>query len=287
MPEPAAPAATPAAPSPSPAPSSPPPPASAAPSPSPSPAPSPPSSPPADSPPSRQSIVDNYAAARQAADRPAEPPPQPASGKVTIGGTAYDEAVITDALAAKAAADSRALTLPKTAEEYTPTLPETFKPPPGVEYALNPSDPAFIAAREFALEAGLTTAQWQKMLSVYAGSQIGELTTVKAARDAEVAKLGPTAKARLIAIEQFYKATYGAADARIKMARLLTADDVRIAELDMARAVNPGGTTFAPSREAPPDAGRVSEEQYSRMSAGERLDYARNFPQPTNGARRR
>jgi hypothetical protein len=176
--------------------------------------------------------------------------------------------------------------LPKAVEEYTPTLPQDWKPPAGIEYQLNPNDPTFIAARQFALESGLTKDQWSKMLSIYASSQVNDLSTVTAARNAELQKLGATAPARLNAIEQFYKATYGEADAKIKMQRLLTADDVRIAEKELARTVNPGGSTFTPAREPGPDGGKVSEEQWSKMGAAERLDYARRFPQGANGAAR-
>jgi hypothetical protein len=123
------------------------------------------------------------------------------------------------------------------------------------------------------------------MLSIYAGSQINDVSTVKMARDAEVAKLGPTASARIGAIEQFYKATYGEADAKIKMQRLLTADDVRIAEREMGKALNPHGSTYRPSTEAPPDAGKVDEATYARMSSAERFAYAKQFSNG-NGTRR-
>lgn len=171
--------------------------------------------------------------------------------------------------------------MPKTAEEYVPALPADWKPPQGIEYALKADDPAFLAARQFALEAGLTKDQWSKMLSIYASAQVNDLSTVKAARDAEITKLGPTAPARLTAIENFYKATYGEADAKIKMARILTADDVRIAEKELSRALSPGGS-FQPPREPAPDQGKVDEATYSKMSNAERLDYARRF----NGAAR-
>jgi hypothetical protein len=217
--------------------------------------------------------------AREGQQRPAQPPePVPATpGKVTVGGVSYDEANVSAALAAQAAEASRRATLPQRVEDYTPQLPADWKAPAGIEYQLNPRDPAFIAAQQFAHENGLSKDQWSKMLALYASAQVNDLASVTAARNAEIAKLGATASARLTAIEQFFKATYGAADGAIRFSRLLTADDVRIAEREMQRALNPGGSTFTPAREAPHEPGRVSEQEYNRMSHGERMDYARRF----------
>jgi hypothetical protein len=153
------PESAPAAPSaPAPAPASTPAP-SAAPSPSPSSASdrghtAPPPAPAPESPLSRAETNAAYADAKARQQQPAqpqEPPTAPASGnKVTIGGVQYDENVLAARLAAE---DSRKLTAPKAVEEYTPTLPADFQVPQGIEYKLNAQDPAFIAARQFALES--------------------------------------------------------------------------------------------------------------------------------------
>jgi hypothetical protein len=106
-------------------------------------------------------------------------------------------------------------------------------------------------------------------------------------------------EARVDAVKRFVAATQGEAAADAKVATLRTVDDLRRAEQEVPAALpsllrntvkvpaSPPLAAAAPP--PPPDQTCVSEEQYNRMSARERLDYARQFPQEqfTNGGRRR
>jgi len=98
---------------------------------------------------------------------------------------------------------------------------------------------------------------------------------IAAARQAEFAKLGPNADARIDALGRFWKATLGEADGAAEMSRLLTAADVVRSEKKMAR--------FASQPEPPPAdpaaSGKVTEEQWAKMSHAERFDYARSHDQ--------
>ena len=62
------------------------------------------------------------------------------------------------------------------------------------------------------------------------------------------------------------------------MSRILTANDVRIAEKEMAKVQGASsGTTFKTT--GPPGAPARSPEEVARMSPRERLDYSRQFDQ--------
>jgi hypothetical protein len=97
-------------------------------------------------------------------------------------------------------------------------------------------------------------------------------------------------EARVDAVKRFVAATRGQAAA--DRVSLLTEADLHRAERQIevearnikAPASPPPAPAAAPQPPQQPD-GRVSEEQYGRMNNAERLDYARRFPQPTNGAR--
>jgi hypothetical protein len=105
----------------------------------------------------------------------------------------------------------------------------------------------------------------------------------------EAEKLGPNARERIIAVQNFLAAQLGPDRAGDLAASLVTAKQVESFERLMAnerstrRAVEiAAASTPAPSeqqREPPPGAGRVDEATFSKMSARDRLDYARQFSQ--------
>ncbi|HUO89149.1 MAG TPA: hypothetical protein VMU08_08240, partial [Rhizomicrobium sp.] len=99
------------------------------------------------------------------------------------------------------------------------------------------------------------------------------------ARDAEIGKLGPTGPARIDALARFFTSYLGEGEGKGVMARIFTASDVQNLE-KLVQKVTSGSAAFtAGGREPPPASGRVSNEQFAKMSAAERLDYARKFDQ--------
>lgn len=179
-----------------------------------------------------------------------------------------------------AAEQSRRLSLPQTPEAYKTELPADFKVPDGINYKFNDADPLLAQARTLAKDLGIPQEGFSKLLGLYAGAQVATQQSVNAARNAEIAKLGATGPARVDALTTFYKAQLGEAEAGQIMSRVLTASDVHLHEKLVARLASQGGATFkGTGREAPEPVGRVSNEQFSKMSAAERLDYARKFPQ--------
>jgi endonuclease/exonuclease/phosphatase family metal-dependent hydrolase len=112
----------------------------------------------------------------------------------------------------------------------------------------------------------------------------------------EAEKLGPNARERITAVQNFLAAQLGPDRAGDLNASLVTAKQVESFERLIAntrtqeRAAAIAAATATPSHaraEPPPGPGKVSEEQFQKMSPAARLDYVRQFAQPaTNGTGR-
>jgi len=99
-------------------------------------------------------------------------------------------------------------------------------------------------------------------------------------RKQEIDKLGVQGTMRVTAINNFLKAHFDADTAQAFMATLATSRQVAGWEKIMPRLTNQSASTFSQQHRAPPEPeGRVTAEQWDRMGAGEKLDYARRFPQ--------
>jgi hypothetical protein len=184
----------------------------------------------------------------------------------------------------KATEDSRRLTLPKTPDEYLPQLPKDFQAPQGIEYKIDANNPVMAQARQLMhdIDTGKVSGQaaFEKMLSLHAANEIGTVQTLKAARDAEVGKLGPAGPARVTAVEGFLNAQLGEADGKIMSTMLVTAKHVEGFERLMAAFRNQGSGSFQPAR-APSEPARVSPEQYAKMTYSEKKEYAEQFKSGT------
>lgn len=193
-----------------------------------------------------------------------------------------DEAALTahfnQIIARDAAAQSQALSRPQTPDAYKVELPADFTPPPGVDFKFDTADPLLAQARTLAHELGIPQEGFSKLLGLYAGTQVQSAQAVKTAHDAEVAKLGPTGPARVDAVTTVFKAVLGEADGKQFASRMFTASDVQIAEKLVARLTGQG--TFKTNGREPPQApGKVSQEEYDRMSPAQRWDYMRSHNQ--------
>lgn len=217
--------------------------------------------------------------APQAAARPEYVPEahwDPAANKVK------DEAALSahfnQIIARDAAAQSQALSRPQTPDAYKVELPADFTPPQGVEFKFNDADPLLAQARTLAHELGIPQEGFSKLLGLYAGTQVSSQQEVLTAHNAEVAKLGPTGPARVDAVTTVFKAVLGEAEGKQLASRLFTAADVQIAEKLVAKLTGQG-TFKGTGREPPPAAGKASQEEYDRMTPGQRWDYARSHDQ--------
>lgn len=178
-----------------------------------------------------------------------------------------------------AAAESRRLALPQAPDKYELKLPGDFKAPDGIDFKLNTADPLLAQAREvmFDIDQGKISGQdaFSKLLGLYAGSQIASQAAIKAARDAEVGKLGANGPARVTALETGMKAALGVADGQRFMARMFTADDIAMGEKLLQRLISGGSGSHRGTGREPPERQGKTAEQIAAMSPAERLDYTR------------
>lgn len=191
-----------------------------------------------------------------------------------------------DLTAFKAAEDSRKLTLPAKPEDYKLELSKNFKPPQGIEFKPNESDPILPQARTFAQKYGLTQEAFSELVDLHAAGQVSSMQAINNAKAKEVEKLGPNGTARVTAAQTWM----GAVDPELGKHFsdfLFTEKQVLFVEKLMARDRTQGAASPSNSgREPPKEAGKVTQAEYDKMSAADRLNYVRQFPQPSmNGAR--
>lgn len=258
-------------------------------SPSASPPASAPASAPASSPASSSPAPTTVAPAAPASSAPAAPPAArpgyiPENHWDATAGKVKDEKAFTDWVngnaAAVAAEQSRKLTLPAP-DKYEPTLPADFKPPEGLQFQIDAKDPLITQYRTLAHEFGLDQTQFSKGLGLIAALRVGEQQQIKAAYDAEVAKLGAAGTARVDAVSQWINAV-GGAEAKpladmMKIAPL--AATVQAFENLMKKFQTQGGASFSPQHREP-EPQRPTAEAWAKMSFGERMDFARKHQSP-------
>jgi hypothetical protein len=177
-----------------------------------------------------------------------------------------------------AASQSKRLSLPEKPDAYKIELPADFKPPEGVKYEFKADDPLLAQARTVAHELGIPQEGFSKLLALYAGSQVATAQEVTTARNAEIAKLGPTGPARVDAITTVLKGTLGDAEGAQLVSRMFTASDVQVMEKLVSRLTSQG-TFKGTGREPPAAPGKVSDADYAKMTPAQKLDYARSFDQ--------
>ena len=176
----------------------------------------------------------------------------------------------------------RRATLPPSPNDYKAELPTDFKIPDGVTFQFKTDDPLLAQAQAVAHEAGLSQAQFSKLLSIYAGGQVSSQQQINTARNAEIQKLGAAGPSRIDALTTFFRSYLGDAAGGRRMARIFTAQDVQDAEMEVSKITSQGGAPFRGNgREPPTQAGRLSEEQIRRLTPAQKLDYSRQWDQST------
>lgn len=112
-------------------------------------------------------------------------------------------------LAFKGAEDTKRLTLPKTPDEYKVELTKEFKPPAGVDFAIDDKNPALASLKAWAHKHAIPQSALSEVVDVYAGTVVGSMAAQKAAYAAEVTKLGPAGPARIDALGMWMKGVLG------------------------------------------------------------------------------
>src|SRR5262249_47076670 len=132
----------------------------------------------------------------------------------------------------------------------------------------------------YAFKAGWTQAQFSDVLGVYAQRVARDAAQFKAAQTAELAKLGVNAAARVDAISRFLTGMLGETLGKAVLTGMATERQARGFEKLMEKFASQGHAAFSQAHREPADApGRVDDETYARMTAGDKFNYARQFPQ--------
>lgn len=188
---------------------------------------------------------------------------------------------INDLVSFKAAEDSRKLTLPQKPEDYKLALPQDFKAPDGIEFTPNENDPILPQAKAFALKHGLSQDAFSELVGLHAAGQIATKQMIDNAKAAEVQKLGATGTARKTAVDTWLAAQLGDELGKHMSQFTYTAKQIEGFEKLIANARTQGAHSFSHQHREPSDApGKVSDEQWNKMTFGERQAYAAKFSQP-------
>jgi hypothetical protein len=175
-----------------------------------------------------------------------------------------------------AAEDVRKGSLPQTAEAYKVELPADFKPPAGIDFKLDTSNPALGQLKAVAHKHGLTQDAVNELIGVYAGAEVGTEARIKDAAAKEVTKLGPSGPARVDAVTRFMDGS----DLGVLKSTLVTAAQVEAWERHITKLTSQGGAQFSQSHRAAPESNPIPN--YENMSFEQR-----RLAQDQNAARRR
>jgi hypothetical protein len=197
--------------------------------------------------------------------------------KIRFGETEYTAKEISEAVAFKAEQDLRKAQIPATAAEYKLELPQDFKLPNGAQVQVAPvtdpiKGPAMRAFQEWSFKNGLSQTQFGEALGLYASATSNEQIAIANAAQREMEAAGVNAPVRVDAVSLWLKSDYpGAAKAFI--ATLATSKQLDAWESIITRSVNGGAGSFS-RRGNEPEAEKLSDEAYGKLSYNEKKEYA-------------
>jgi hypothetical protein len=217
---------------------------------------------------------------------PAPPAPAPAAsvvdGKLRVGEYELSSDDIAALMATKAQADLRATQVPADGSGYKPDLPADLQLPPGIEFKIDTADPSYRDLAAFAHARGWDQEAFSTAIGIFASREARQAAAFAEAQRAEVQKLGANGTSRVTAVETWLRSELGDDLANGMRSMMVTEKIVRGFEKLAGQRVTQGAAPFSQAHRTPepsPGPGRVSEEEYSRMTSAEKWEYARSFPQ--------
>jgi hypothetical protein len=201
--------------------------------------------------------------------------PQNFKGKAEDFGRHYNE------MAVRLSADEvRRNSLPANPDGYQVKTSKDFKLPDGGQFQVDGANPLWAQFKTWAHNNQLSQEATEQVVDLLAAYQHGEASTIRNAINAEIAKLGANGPNRINALQTWFNAKVGADDAKLLSQALITAKHVEAFERLAAKDVSGGAAPFSQShREPAPGNGKVSQEEYDRMSPAQRWAYSRSFDQ--------
>jgi hypothetical protein len=201
-------------------------------------------------------------------------------GKLVLGDAELSADDVRELLAAKAERALRATQIPASAEGYQPTLPANLKLPDGVTVQIDAKDPAFVDLRNLAHSRGWDQDTFSAAIGIYAAKQAQESAQLRAAINAEIAKLGANGSQRIGALTTWLRSAVGDDSASALSQMMVSARHVEALEKLASKYLSGGAANFSQAhREPAQGSGRVSDEEYAKMSPAQRWNYSRSFDQ--------
>lgn len=184
-----------------------------------------------------------------------------------------------NALVARDAEHSaRAAQVPESADKYEFKLPHDFAFPDGVEVKdgempINADDPRVAAARDFALANQFSQAQFEGLIAMGVNLDLAEQSALKGAMAKEVEKLGAKGNDRIAAVKAWVGAKLPGDQAEALLGTLYNAKQIEAVETLMR--LNRGAVPGSPGAGRDSAKPELSDEEYSKMTPTERINYAR------------
>lgn len=181
-------------------------------------------------------------------------------------------------VAFKAEHDANAAQVPEKPDGYKVALPKDFKIPEGVELKegeslIDENDPRIAVAREFAHQSGMSQSDFEGLIALGAQMDLNEGAMLKEAAVKQRDLLGGKAEERINAVTSWLGAKVGGELANALAPMMFTAKSIEAFEalMRLNRGAVPGGPGSGR------DSGKIelSDEDYEKMSASERINYAR------------
>lgn len=173
---------------------------------------------------------------------------------------------------------ARIAQVPESADKYEFKLPHDFKFPDGIEVKdgeipINADDPRVAAARDFALANQFSQAQFEGLVAMGVNLDLAEQAALKGALAKEAEKLGARGNDRIAAVKAWVGAKLPGDQAEALLGALYNAKQIEAVEtlMRLNRGAVPGNPGAARDSAKP----ELSDEEYSKMSPTERINYAR------------
>jgi hypothetical protein len=145
---------------------------------------------------------------------------------------------------------------------------------------IDANDAAFKDLQAFAHSRGWSRDDFAAALGIYAAREAREAKTLDEAIQAEIKKLGPNGSQRITALHQFLRGLVGDDMAKPLASMLVSEKHVLALEHLAAKFTSGGAASFSQAhREPAQGSGRVSDEEYAKMSPAQRWNYSRSFDQ--------
>jgi hypothetical protein len=224
--------------------------------------------------------------ANPVAPKPAAAPGEPAAPavgeKVRVGQYETSESEIADLLKFKADRLAAQVGVPPAAQDYVIKTPADWRAIDGVEFQIiDANAPAFADLKNWAHKNSIPQSEVETLVGLYASYEAQKEAAFRAAVQREKEALGERGTMRIDAMHSWLRSVIQDDDLTgAVMQGLWSSKQVLALEKIASKFTTQGAAPFSQAHRAEPAVpGRVSDEEYSRMSQADRWAYARSHDQ--------